>query len=128
MLNFISTYSHLLKHFIIFAPFLLIEVYGKCTLWKEPVISPLMEQFKTSTLRKLLTNSIRSYQNLMKNFIFPHFLQLEDYERGALWKELATAAFIKAFKKATLRMSYWQILLVIRPICLAILYLLAFCW
>ena len=59
-------------------------------------------------------NSIRSYRNLLKNFIFFHFLRLEEYEQGALRKEPVVATFIKRFQKATLRMSYWQIRLAIR--------------
>ena len=36
----------------LFAHFLLIEGYRKCTLRKEPVTAPFVEQFKTATLRK----------------------------------------------------------------------------
>ena len=80
---------------------MLIEGCGKCTLRKEPVISPLRRQFKTAALGKPdeLMNFICSYKNLLKNFIFFHFLLLEDYEQGALKKEPVLAAFIKWFKK-----------------------------
>ena len=40
----------------------------------------------------------------------------EDYEQGALQKELVIATFIKQFKKSTLRMSFWHTPLVIRAI------------
>ena len=72
-------------------------------------------------------------QNWPKNlvsgpeFIFFHFLLLEEYEQGVLRKEPVIATFIKRFEKATLRMSYRQIPLVIRVTYLAISYLLALC-
>ena len=43
----------------------------------------------------LLMNSIRTYKNFLKNFIFAHFLLLEDFEQGALRKELIIAAFVE---------------------------------
>ena len=50
-------------------------------------------------------NSIPSYRNLLKNFIFFHFLLLEDYEQGTLRKEPVIATFVERFKTATLRKS-----------------------
>ena len=50
-------------------------------------------------------NYILSYRNLLKNFIFFHFLLLEDYEQGALSKKLIIATFVERFKAATLRKS-----------------------
>ena len=43
--------------------------------------------FSSHFEKVLLTNSIDSYWNLLKNFIFFHFLLLEVYEEGALRKE-----------------------------------------
>ena len=43
----------------------------------------------------LLMNSIRTYKNLLKNFISAHFLLLEDFEQGALRKELIIATFVE---------------------------------
>ena len=51
LINFIRTYTKLLKHFI-FAPFLLIEDYRKGALRKELIVAPIVERFKISTLRK----------------------------------------------------------------------------
>ena len=51
-MNFISTYSKLLKHFI-YARFLLIEGYKQGALRKELTIAPFVERFKAGTLRKL---------------------------------------------------------------------------
>ena len=51
LINFISNYSKLLKHFV-FARFLLIEDYEQDTLRKEPIFAPFVERFKTATLRK----------------------------------------------------------------------------
>ena len=51
LINFISTYSKLLKHFI-FACFLLIEGYEQGALRKELIVAPFVERFKAGTLRK----------------------------------------------------------------------------
>ena len=42
----------------------------------------------------LLMNSIRTYKNLLKKFISAHFLLLENFEQGALRKELIIATFV----------------------------------
>ena len=41
----------------------------------------------------------------LKNFIFTYFWLLEDYEQGALRKELIIATFAERIKTATLRKS-----------------------
>ena len=54
LVNFISSYFKLLEHFIFALSLslsLLIEGYEKFTLWKELVIAPFVERFKTATLR-----------------------------------------------------------------------------
>ena len=51
LINFISTYSKLLKHFI-FACFLLIEGWEQGALQKELTIAPFVGQFKRATWRK----------------------------------------------------------------------------
>ena len=51
LINFISTYSKLLKHFI-YARFLLIEGYEQGALRKELIVAPFVERFKAGTLRK----------------------------------------------------------------------------
>ena len=52
LVNFISSYFKLLEYFIFALSLsLLIEGYEKCTLWKELVIAPFVERFKTATLR-----------------------------------------------------------------------------
>ena len=53
-----------------------------------------------------MMNSIRTYRNLLKNFIFAHLLLLEDYDQGALRKDSVIATFMEQFKTATLRKSY----------------------
>ena len=44
---------------------------------------------------------------MFKNFIFVHLLLLEDYEQGALQKELIIAPLMEQFKAATSRKPYW---------------------
>ena len=61
-------------------------------------------------------NSIRINRNLLKKFVFAHFVLLEDYEQGALRKETVMVTFIEWFIIANLGKSYWQIQLVIRAI------------
>ena len=51
LMNFISPYSKLLKHFI-FTRFLLTEGYKQGALRKELIVVPFVERFKTGTLRK----------------------------------------------------------------------------
>ena len=51
LINFISTYYKLLKHFIN-ARFLLIEGYEQDALQKELTIAPFVDRFKTDALRK----------------------------------------------------------------------------
>ena len=51
-------------------------------------------------------NSILTYRKLLKNFVFTPVLLLEDYEQGALRKELIFASFVEQIKTATLRKSY----------------------
>ena len=50
LINFISPYSKLLKHFI-FTRFLLKEGYEQGALRKELTIAPFVERFKTGILR-----------------------------------------------------------------------------
>ena len=51
LINFICTYSKLLKHFI-FAGFLVIEDYEQYALRKESISTPFVQRFKAGTLRK----------------------------------------------------------------------------
>ena len=60
----------------------------------------------TYFLKVLLINSINTESNLLKGFIFVHLL-LEDYEQGALQKELIIAPLMERFKRAIFRKSYW---------------------
>ena len=53
-----------------------------------------------------MMNSIRTYRNLLKNFIFAQLFLLGDYDPVALRKESVIATFIEQFKIATLRKSY----------------------
>ena len=106
LINFISTYANMFQH-LIFARFLLIEGYEKCALRKELVIiAPIVEWFKIATLKVLLMNSICTYRNLLNHFIFLYLLLIEDYEQGALRKELIFAPFVVRFKTATSKRSY----------------------
>ena len=67
-------------------------------------------------------DSIRTYKNLFKNFILTYFLLLQDYEQGALWKELI-ASLIERFKT-----DIWEILTdKLTAIYLKISFLLFFC-
>ena len=45
----------------------------------------------------LLMNSIHINRNLLKKFVFAHFVLLEDYEQGALRKETVMVTFIEWF-------------------------------
>ena len=81
----------------------MIEGHEKCALRKEPVIAPFVERFKFEVFQM---NSIRTYRNFLKKFIFAHLLLPEDYDQGALGKESVIATFIEQFKIATLRKSY----------------------
>ena len=49
---------------------------------------------------------IATQRNLFKKFIFVYFLLPEDYEQGALQKELIIALLQEQFETATLRKSY----------------------
>ena len=50
-------------------------------------------------------NYIRTFSNLLIHFFFVYLLLIEDYEQGALQKELIIATFVEWFKTATLRKS-----------------------
>ena len=50
-------------------------------------------------------NLIITYSKLLKDLIFDCFLPIEDYEQGALRKELTIAPFVERFKTGTLRKS-----------------------
>ena len=66
----------------------------------------LVAVLNTYFLKVLLINSINTESNLLKGFIFVHLL-LEDYEQGALQKELIIAPLMERFKRAIFRKSYW---------------------
>ena len=51
-------------------------------------------------------NSVSTWSNLFKNFIFVHFLLLEDYEQVGLRKDLNIAPLMEWFRTATLRKSH----------------------
>ena len=67
----------------------------------------LVAVLNTYFSKVLLINSINTSSNIIKIFIFIHLLLLEDYEQGALQKELITAPLMERFKTATFRRSYW---------------------
>ena len=67
----------------------------------------LVAVLNTYFSKVLLINSINTWSNLLENFIFVHRLLLEDYEQGALQKELIVAPLMERFKTATFRKSYW---------------------
>ena len=46
-------------------------------------------------------------KNSIKSFLFVHLFLPEDYEQGALQKELIIALLMERFKTATFRKSYW---------------------
>ena len=104
-MNFISTYSNLLKPFS-FPDFLMIENHEQSALQKDLVIALFVEQVKTYFENVLLINFISIYSNLLKYFIFVHLLPIEDYEQGALRKELIIVPFAGRLKTATLRKFY----------------------
>ena len=104
LINFICTFANSLQHFI-FARFLLIEDYGKYTLWKEQVIATFAEQFQKMVEKVLLMNSICTHRYLLHHFIFGHLLLIEDYEQGTLQKGSIIATFIEWFKAVTVRKS-----------------------
>ena len=60
----------------------------KCAVRKEPAIGRGLKQL---LFENLTDNSISSQSNLLKEIIFVHPSLLEDYEQGALRKELIRA-------------------------------------
>ena len=61
-----------------------------------------------SDFKQLLSQSLPdkfNYSKLLKHFIFAGFLLIEDYEQGAIRKELIFAPFVERFITATLRKS-----------------------
>ena len=48
-------------------------------------------------------NFIGIFSNLLNHFIFVYLLLIEDYEKGALRKELVIAPFVDQFK-----LALWQ--------------------
>ena len=61
--------------------------------------------YKSCFEKGLLINFISNYSKLLKHFIFPRFLLIEDYEQDTLRKEPIFAPFAEWFKIATLRKS-----------------------
>ena len=53
-------------------------------------------------------------------FVFVHLLLIEDYEEGALRKDLTIAASVEKLKTATLRKSYSYISFLLTPVGLRI--------
>ena len=56
--------------------------------------------------KALLINSVSTWSNLLKNFIFVHFLLLEDYEQVGLRKDLNITPLMESLRTATLRKSH----------------------
>ena len=56
--------------------------------------------------KALPINSVSTWSNLFKNFIFVHFLLLEDYEQVGVRKDLNIAPLMEWFRTATLRKSH----------------------
>ena len=123
MINFISSYSSLIKHFS-FADLLQIEYNEQDALQKKLVIAPFVVQFK-QLLWGLPFNSIITYNSLLffssfffsHHCIFTHPSLIENYKLGALGKELIIAPLIDRFQTATWRKYCWQNLLVLGAIC-----------
>ena len=55
--------------------------------------------------KAFLINLIMTYSKLLNIFIYARFLQIKEYEQGALRKELIFAPFVERFKRATSRKS-----------------------
>ena len=124
VINFISSYSSLLKHFS-FAELLQIEYNEQVALQKTLVIATFVVQFEQLLWEGLPFNSIITYNSLLffSSFffshpcIFTHPSLIEDYKQGALGKELIIAPLIDRFQKATLGKVCWQILLALGATC-----------
>ena len=56
--------------------------------------------------KALPINSVSTWSNLFKNFIFVHFLLLEDYEQVGLRKDLNITPLMESLRTATLRKSH----------------------
>ena len=82
----------------------MIESHEQTVLRKDPVTALLVEQLKTYFEKVYLINFISIYSNLLKYFTFVHLLVIENYEQGALRKELIIIPF--RLKTSTLRKSY----------------------
>ena len=96
LINFTCTCSNWLKNFS-FTHFLLIKGYGKYSQWKELVIAPFIEWFKTvresSSWILLVLRAICS----TISFSLP-LIDRTDCQQGALLKEPVTAPFTEQFK------------------------------
>ena len=90
-----------------FAGFQLIEDYGNCTLRKGSGIAAFVEWFIEWFEKAFLINFISAYSNWLKDLFFARFMLIEDYEQGALRKELIVAPFVERFETATLRKPSW---------------------
>ena len=55
----------------------------------------------------LLISFFSIYANLLKHFVFPRFLLIENYEKCAIRKDSVIVPFVEQFKTATLIKSYW---------------------
>ena len=90
----------------------MIEDYLEDPLQKEPVISTLIERFKTTTLRKF-------YQQILLAvyLCFADLLLAEDFEQCTLRKELIIVPFVEWLPTTTLKKHYLDILLALRAIC-----------
>ena len=124
VINFISSYSSLLKHFS-FAELLQIEYNEQVALQKTLVIATFVVQFEQLLWEGLPFNSIITYNSLLffssfffsHHCIFTHPSLIENYKLGALGKELIIAPLIDRFQTATWRKYCWQNLLVLGAIC-----------
>ena len=107
VINFISSYSSLLKHFS-FAELLQIEYNEQVALQKTLVIATFVVQFEQLLWEGLPFNSIITYNSLLffssfffsHHCIFTHPSLIENYKLGALGKELIIAPLIDRFQGA----------------------------
>ena len=67
----------------------------------------LVAVLNTYLSKALLINSINTQSSWLKNIILVHLLLPEDYEQGALQKDLITAPLMQQFETATFRNPYW---------------------
>ena len=104
------------------------EGYLQGPLWKELLVAPFVEHFKTATLGKSYWYILTVLGTILKYCISAEFLLMEGYGQGALRKDLLIAPFVEQSKTTTLGRSQWYHVSVLRTKYPSIAFLPSFFW